>query len=214
VPVGGSDVLEVQTRVLDFRRARSLRGYTVRREATVVAEATTDWVYCDALTGRPARIPDELQQALAGAAVPLPRAAALIVAPPAEAATAAVRVEPSHLDHVVHVNNAVYASFLEDAAQALFAGHGWPLPRMLGAGGALRAGALDIEYVNDAQLHDDLVVRSWLPQRGSLGMRDGHPHTAEVLQQIARADGTEIVRAHSQWVWRWKPAVVGGVPTL
>ena len=217
VPVGGGDVLEVETRVMDFRRARSLRHYTVRRGAAQVADATTDWVYCDLQAGRPARIPEELQRAFTdGEWLPtLPRAASLAASVPAEAVAYQLIAQPSHLDHVTHVNNAVYASYLEDGAFALFAGQNWPLSRMLAAGGALRIRWLDVEYLSDALAGDHLVVHSWLVDSTALTTnRDAPPCGARMLQAITRADGAAVMRAQSDWVWRGKPSVVGGVPAI
>jgi acyl-CoA thioester hydrolase len=215
VPVGGGDCLEVETHVIDFRRARSLRQYTVRRGATAVASATTDWVYCDLHTGRPVRIPEELQRAFTGGAgIPaMARAESPPATPPIEAIAYEVTAQPSQLDHVTHVNNAVYASYLEDGAFTLFAFHDWPFTRMLAAGGALRVRWLDIEYLNDALAGDHLTVRSWLPAAAALTTHpEDVPRDVQVLQTIARADGTLVMRAHGDWLWRWKPAVVGGVP--
>lgn len=209
--VGGGEEIELRTRVIDFRRARSLRHYEVWRGGEQVAEATTDWVYCDLLSGRPTRIPEALQRALyAGAPPTLARAEAL---PPdrEEAATElAVDVRPSHLDHVRHVNNAVYSSFLEDGAFALFAASGWGLERMLDGAGALRLVRLDAEYVKDAVAGDALVVRSWLTAAD--GFDAAAPRTAELLQSIRRADGTEVLRATSSWRWRRASSVLGGAP--
>jgi len=214
VPVGGTDTLKVETAVADFRRARSLRRYTVRRAEQVVATASTDWVYCDVLTGRPARVPDEMQRAFAdgGAAPALPRPDALPsvgVGPPV---TCSVTVYPSHLDHVMHVNNAVYANYLEDAAFALYADRGWPLSRMLGAGGALRMRSLDIEYLTDARDGDVLSVRSWLEDT-SAALTANPPPPHALVQSISRPDGAEVLRARSEWVWRRRPAVLGDVPS-
>jgi acyl-CoA thioester hydrolase len=215
VPVGGGDTLEVETQVIDFRRARSLRRYIVRRGATVIGHATTDWVYCDADSGRPARIPVEMQQAFTdGAALPtLPRAESLAPEPAAAAVRYELTAQPSHLDHVTHVNNAVYASYLEDGAFTLFAAHGWPLARMLAAGGALRVRWLDIEYLSDALAGDQLVVQSWLPDPDGFDAARETLSSAPVLQMIVRADGTQVMRARSDWVWRHKPPVVGDAPT-
>ena len=218
LPVGGIDTLSVETSVADFRRARSLRRYVVRKGAVVVAEATTDWVYCDLASGRPARIPDELQHAFvgSGANASLPRAESLRIDGSAGAVGLRLTVQPSHLDHVTHVNNAVYANFIEDGAFALFAARGWSLARMLAAGGAaggaLRIQWLDVEYLSDALVGDELIVRSWLSAGAGLDAPAEHPIAATVVQLIGRADGRELLRAASEWVWRQKPAVVGGVP--
>lgn len=215
VPVGGGDTLAVETQVVDFRRARSLRRYTVRRGQTIVGHATTDWVYYDAQNGRPARIPVEMQRAFTdGEALPtLLRAESLAPEPAATAVPYELTVQPSHLDHVTHVNNAVYAGYLEDGAFALFAAHGWPLARMLAAGGALRIRWLDIEYLNDALAGDQLVVHSWVPDPDGFDAGGETPSSARVLQVIVRADDTHVMRAQSDWVWRHKPPVVGAAPT-
>jgi acyl-CoA thioester hydrolase len=213
-PVGGGDLLAVETQVGDFRRARSLRRYTVRRDAALVAEATTDWVYCDLQSGKPVRIPGELQRAFGdGDALPaLGRAATLTAAPASDAVAFEITAQPSHLDHVTHVNNAVYAGYLEDGAFALFAAHAWPLPRMLAAGGALRVRWLDVEYLNDALAGDQLIIHSWLADAAPLSGGAEIPRGTSMLQTIVRADGTPVMRAQSDWVWRRKPSVVGGVP--
>jgi len=212
IAVGGTDTLEVETAVADFRRARSLRRYDVRRGADLVAQATTDWVYCDLSSGRPVRVPDELQRAFVGVdpGAPLARPERLRVDAAEDPVSFAVTIQPSHLDHVAHVNNAVYVSFLEDAAFTMFAQHGWPLPRMLDAGGALRIARLDVEYLNDAGAGDQLTVRSWLA--GLLADDAAVPPSAALLHAIGRVDGTELLRARTDWVWRRRPAVVGGVP--
>ena len=213
MPVGGSDTLEVETHVADFRRARSLRRYHVRRDGVIVAEATTDWVFCDVTSGRPMRIPEAMQQAFTGAAATmLPRAEALRICDdvPVEFSIA---VQPSHLDHIAHVNNAVYASYLEDAAFALFATRGWPLARMLAAGGALRIRWLDFEYLSDAVASEDLTVRSWLRDETVGAAAYDPPKRATSTQTITRRDGNAVMRAESEWSWRRRSPVLGGAPT-
>ena len=213
VPVGGTETVEVETEVIDFRRARSLRRYVIRRGATTVASATTDWVYCDLASGRPVSIPEFMRRALSetSAEATLPRADSLPAGGDGAAVDLSVSVQPSHLDHVTHVNNAVYASFLEDGAFALFAARGWPLERMLAAGGALRPRWLDAEYRLDALAGDSLIVQSWVAgEWREVGSEP--PPGASLVQAIYRADGRELLRARSDWVWRRRPAVVGGVP--
>ena len=58
-PAFGGERLRVQTWVADVRKVRSLRRYQFIRAAdgTVLAEGETDWVFVDALTGRPRAIP-------------------------------------------------------------------------------------------------------------------------------------------------------------
>ena len=214
-PVGGEQTIAVATKVIDFRRARSLRRYDVYHGSDLVADATTDWVYCDLQSGRPARIPEALQHAFTGDAGPvtLGRADALPSTgngPPVEVR---LTVQPSHLDHVTHVNNAVYANYLEDAAFALFAAQQWPLERMLAAGGGLRVASLDCEYLSDALAGQTLIVRSWLDDPQAFDASSTTPpDRARLLQTICRTDASAVLRASTAWVWRQRPAVLGGVP--
>jgi acyl-CoA thioester hydrolase len=217
IPVGGTDTVEVETHVDDFRRARSLRRYTVRRDGVAVAEATTDWVYCDLQSGRPARIPETLQRAFmdGNAHAPLPREGSLPAAGSGEPLAFELTTQPSHLDHVAHVNNAVYASYLEDAAFALFAARGWPLTRMLAVGGALRIRSLDFEYLSDALAGEHLMIHSWPLEESPTTVSDAEmPSPITLLQTITRTDGSEVMRAQSSWAWRRKPSVIGGVPEV
>lgn len=219
LPVGGGDRLRVETQVLDWRRARSLRGYEVRRadaasSGSLVARATTDWVYCDLASGRPASVPEAMRRGFTGESeVTLPRAQALPEAGDGEPVIMPLVVRPSLLDHVTHVNNAAYAAMLEDGAFELFATRGWSVPRMLEHGGALRMRWIDLEYLDDAVAGDALLVRSWL--RDPAWDADdgaGAPRGARLLQSIARADGGRVMRAASDWIWRRRPGVLGGVP--
>jgi len=221
LPVGGGDLIEVETQVADYRRARSLRRYVVSRHASGetarVATANTDWVYCDLATGRPASIPESMQRAFSGPepAPVLARAERLPAGGSGAAVDLDLIVRPSDLDHVVHVNNAVYGSFLEDGGFALFAARGWSLERMLATGGALRVRRLDAEYLADATAGDRLTVHSWLEGEGDLDAASAEaPARATLVQSITRRSGAggEVMRARSEWRWLARPAVVGGIP--
>jgi len=61
-PAFAGDALTVLTWVADFRKVRSLRRYKFVRAADqkVIAQGETDWVFIDALTGRPRGIPKEI----------------------------------------------------------------------------------------------------------------------------------------------------------
>ena len=62
-PAFAGDTLTVVTWVANFQKVRSLRKYKIIRAAgqTVVARAETDWVFVNAKTGRPLKIPDEVR---------------------------------------------------------------------------------------------------------------------------------------------------------
>jgi acyl-CoA thioester hydrolase len=54
------DELELATWVSDVKRASAVRHYTITRtrDSTLLVQARTLWVWADAKTGRPVRIPD------------------------------------------------------------------------------------------------------------------------------------------------------------
>lgn len=213
-PVGGGDVLEIRTHVADFRRARSLRRYEVRRisghaegEPEATAVAGTDWVYCDTESGRPVSVPDEMKLALFGTTDTPSEERARRVAVPSEPAAGRrqVAVQPSQLDHMQHVNNAVWADFLEDAALECFAERGSSVPEMLERGGALRPISIDLEYLGDARFGHVLAVETWLDEGPD-------EQRAVVTQSISNAEGNRLLRARSTWGWRTRPAILGGIP--
>jgi acyl-CoA thioester hydrolase len=62
-PAFAGDRIRVSTWVEDFRKVRSLRRYEFVRagDGIVIAQGETDWVFVDAATGRPRRIPDTIR---------------------------------------------------------------------------------------------------------------------------------------------------------
>ncbi|MBM4266940.1 MAG: hypothetical protein FJ144_10050 [Deltaproteobacteria bacterium] len=222
VPLGGGDHLRIATHVDDFRRARSIRRYAVERTARFrettdtsrhAARATTDWVYCDAASGRPVTVTDEMKSALFGEAAPVLARAPRVELPVAEPRSRLrLPVRPSHLDHMGHVNNAVWADFLEDGAFELFAEAGFGLDRMLRAEGALRVRRLDLEYLAEARVGQDLCILSWLEALERSTDRDA-PARARLVQAIDDGDGKRLVRAASEWVWRSRAEILGGAPS-
>ena len=61
-PAFAGEEVTALTWVVDFRRVRSLRCYRFLRERdkTLLARGETDWVFVDAESGRPRKIPDEI----------------------------------------------------------------------------------------------------------------------------------------------------------
>ena len=61
-PLFAGEAVIAQTWVAGFRRVRSLRCYRFLRQGDkqLLARGETDWVYVDAATGRPRKIPNEI----------------------------------------------------------------------------------------------------------------------------------------------------------
>jgi acyl-CoA thioester hydrolase len=193
--VGRDDTCELRTWVADFRRVRSRRCYEIRVGGRAMVEAESDWVLVDVATGRPRRIPEEVERAFGApsGADSTPRAAWDATVPPVAAQRTAAAVRFSDVDSIGHVNNAAYLDVLMDAALGPLARAGWGLDRLGAAGLAPFVSACDIEYLDGAVWGDALSVTTWMApaERGF-----------EVVQHLDRADaGDVLVRARTRWEW-------------
>lgn len=106
------------TRVIGWRRVWA-RRLTEFSDATgnLVASTAIDWVILDA-RGTPTRIPAEFEPAFGAAAADFRLGRVPLEQPPAEVRRVRFDVRPQELDPMDHVNNAVYADWLEEAVIA------------------------------------------------------------------------------------------------
>lgn len=193
--------VEIETGVLDFRRVRSRRAYTLRQgqSGTTVATAVTDWVFLDLVRQRPVSVPAEMIAAFLPegppAAVPPREPFPTAPPPPPGVFRQRRRVAWSDLDPAGHVNNSVYLSYLEGCAiqDAVF--RGWPVARMLEEGNfAIVARRYRIEYRQPAFLNDELELATWVS--------DVRRVTAVRHYTIRRVDDdTLLARAWARWAW-------------
>ena len=195
-PLGADAEITVRTWVDDFRRVRSWRRYEIVDEAgEVVVAAASDWVFADTVTGKPRRVPPEMEQAFGfepghtGAVRP---AWSAPFAPAAPARTSH-RVGYAELDSLQHVNNAAYVDILSQGALDALEGVGWPLARMAANGAVPWLASVDVEYLEAALYGDELQVVSWFTLAD--GGLDVHQHV------VRAADGTVMVRGSSGWRW-------------
>jgi len=210
-PVTAGEQLAIRTWVEDFRRVRSERRYELRgTDGGLCAEARTDWVYVDATTGRPRRVPRDLEAAFAARAPAATARSALRVppAPPAPArSTHSVRVY--ELDGLGHVNNAAYLDLLAQAVLDALTGAGWSLDRLLASGGVPVCAGADLEYLEAARYGDLLEMRTWFTP--ALGALDAHQLILRVDAALAAGE-TPLVRATTRW--RWMTAGRDAAPDL
>lgn len=198
-PLVYGDTVIVKTWVGDFRRVRSRRLYELRLAAgdEPVATASTEWVYLNSETLRPASVPPEMIAAFwhpgaeAGARrEPFPEA------PPPPPGTYRMRrrVEWRDIDPAQHVNNANYLAYIEECNVQVAEVYGWPLSRLLEEGMAIVARRYRIEYREPAVMGDELEVTTFVT--------DVKRATAVRCHEIRRvADGALLARANVLWVF-------------
>ncbi len=199
-PLRFGDSVEVTTWVGDFRRVRSRRMYELRSVASgeLVATATTDWVYIERATLRPARVPPEMIAAFlpegapegTSARDPFPPAPP----PPPGIVTVQREVEWRDIDPEQHVNNAAYLNYMEEAGFKAALAFGWSAKRMQSEGFAIVARQIRVEYRQQAALGDSLVISTYLS--------DLRRASAIRHYLITRADdGGVIAQARALWIF-------------
>lgn len=194
-PAIADEALEIRTWVEDFRRVRSHRRYEVRDDAGALRlDARTDWVYVDAATGRPRRVPAEIETAfLADGLAAQSREPWHAPPPPAAPWRGAHRVRIYELDSLAHVNNAVYLDLAAQAVLDALADAGWPLERLIETGHVPVVAGADLEYLEAARYGDRLDLTTWF--HSAAEALDAH-------QTIARAgEARPLVQATTRWRW-------------
>jgi acyl-ACP thioesterase len=169
IPIGHT--LRVSTAVVGHRRIWARRlGECRLADGRIAATVTTDWVLLDA-RNRVVRIPADFGVAFTNPEV---RSEILRVEAPSGTPSAVrrLRVRPSDLDPLDHVNNAVYVDWLEEALEDA----GW------GEAITAQPRTYRLEYLAPAARGDEVDVAL---------------HGAENAWSAAirRADGTELIRA-------------------
>jgi len=194
-PVGRDAVCTVRTWVADFRRVRSRRCYEVYVGDRLVVDAESDWVLIDVASGRPRRIPAEVERtfdAPSGAAT-APREDWDEAVPPVTPRRIAAAVRFTDLDSLAHVNNAAYLDVFSEAALAPLAQAGWSLERFRAGGIVPSVVSTDIEYLDAVVWGEALEVTTWMVPA---------PHGMELLQHLGapRTDAPRV-RARTRWEW-------------
>jgi len=199
-PARFGETLNVKTWVGDFRRVRSRREYemTLASSGELIARAYTDWVYLDAQTLQPARIPEEMMAAFfpEGAPAEAPKREPFPEPPPPPpgAFTTQRRVAWHHLDTAGHMNSAWYLSLIEDVAIDAAAHAGWPLQSSTEAGIAILAREHRIEYLKPALMGDELQITTYIGEFRRV--------SATRYCLIRRASDSELLaRTRTLWVW-------------
>jgi acyl-ACP thioesterase len=166
------DELTGTTRVVGWRRVWARRRTDfVDGTGALVAWTHVDWVLLDA-RGTPTRVPIDFQPVFGAPDAGFPLARVPLDDPPADAVPLTFDVRPQELDPMDHVNNAVYADWVDE--------------QVIAAGGLADVRAIPrlvrLEYARAAEAGASVEAVTWRGEGGwSCRIRDGV--------------GTELLRA-------------------
>ena len=151
------------TQVVGWRRVWARRRTDLVDESgTRVAWTHVDWVLLDA-RGAPTRVPQEFDEHFWAPEANFPLGRVALDQAPASQIAATIRARPQELDPMDHVNNAVYADWVDE--------------RVIGAGGEADVRAIPrtmrLEYARAVDAGATILVDAWRDERGwSVRVRD------------------------------------------
>ena len=168
----GSDLVGT-TRVVGSRRVWARRRTDFRTtEGVIAADVRIDWLLLDR-RGSPTRIPPEFDPIFGMHLEPVELARVDLPDASGDARTTTITVRPQELDPMDHVNNAVYADWVEE--------------QVLAGGGAADVRAiprrLGLEYARAAAAGATVSATTWREPGGPWACR------------IAEGDGGDLLRA-------------------
>jgi acyl-CoA thioesterase FadM len=171
-PIGVGAELVGTTTVVGFRRVWARRRTEFHdADGAMVSWVHIDWVLLDD-RGAPTRIPKEFDAVFAAPSATFSLARVDLGDVPLDPARTIITVRPQELDPMDHVNNAVYADWLDEA--------------VLVAGGATSTRAVPrlvrLEYARAAEPAAKLVADAW-PDGGAWVCR------------VADSEGSDLLRA-------------------
>ena len=151
------------TQVVGWRRVWARRRTDfVDESGTRVAWTHVDWVLLDA-RGAPTRVPQEFDEHFWAPDANFSLGRVALDQAPASQIAATIRARPQELDPMDHVNNAVYADWVDE--------------RVIGAGGEADVRAIPrtmrLEYARAVDAGATILVDAWREERGwSVRVRD------------------------------------------
>jgi acyl-ACP thioesterase len=181
-PIAHGESMTGTTRVVGERRVWARRRTEFHdRAARLVAWTDVDWVLLDE-RGAPTRIPPGFQIFFGATRATISLGRVALGPPPADARTLGFTVRPHELDPMDHVNNAVYADWLDDAV--LDAGDDESVRRL--------PRSVRLEYARSAEPGAGLSAAVWQADDGwSYRLLDGAGN--ELLR--ARLESTVATRS-------------------
>jgi len=197
-PARTGDDLEIRTWISHFAKVRGGREYRVANATTgdIVATGLAEWVYLNRDTFTPLLIPADL-----GVGFDVPGAPLGTYEPPAIDAVAdgakfvmERQARWHETDSMQHINNAVYADWLDEAMRDAIARMGWSMGSLREKGLHLRGEYYYLDYKKAAVPEDNIVITTQI--EGMSGRK------CAVSQSVATREGIELLRAKSVYAWR------------
>lgn len=171
------------TQVVGWRRVWARRRTDfVGGDGGRVASTQVDWVLLDE-RGAPTRVPDELSRDFWAPPADFPLGRVRLTDPPDDVAAWTVRARPQELDPMEHVNNAVYADWVDEAVLRL------------GGEADVRAipRSVRLEYARAVDADSSVVTEAWSDAGGwSCRIRDpaGADHLRARLEPVVASPPT------------------------
>ena len=115
-PVRMGTTVDVETRVVGFRRVMARRRTEVRAsDGSLAARIVNDWVMTDVRRAAPARVPAEFPSLFGVPPDPYEPIRVALPATPADAPRLDVLARAHEIDPMAHVNNAAYLDWFDEA---------------------------------------------------------------------------------------------------
>lgn len=108
--------------------------------------------------------------------------------------TMRLRVRHYEMDALGHVNNAVYLSYLEQAAIEHAAAMGFGQARLAELGGLFVVRRHEIDYLGAAVAGDELSITTWPESLAG-------PRAVRAYEAVNLTSGRRIIAARTLWAW-------------
>jgi len=167
------DELQVTTWISKCGRVDCFREYDLTRagDGARVARARAQWIYIDAKTGRPVRLPEEFMDAFSPAGEAEDIGIRGYKSRKVESCyhyRSARRVQTYELDPMGRVHHAVFLNWIEQAYYDAIRSAGHPLEQLRAGDWAVFQGGHDIEYFAPAGDNDAIEIVSWICEIGKV----------------------------------------------
>lgn len=196
-PIRQGEELEITTWISHFARVRGGREYRAMNARTgeMVASGLAEWVYLDRQKMTPIALPRDLTDDFAAPGAPIgsydpPAVSDLSTQPEMRVERA---VEWHEIDSMGHVNNAIYADWLDDAMRAAMGELGWTVSDLRERNLQLRGEHYSLDYRRGALPEDQVAITTRI---------EGVSDRLGAVRQSITCDDTEVLSARSVYGWR------------